>query len=72
MDNCFEIEDQPHLFKCQPVLNKLNKKYNINEVSYEHIFANQRKQKKVVEILVALLEIRNSLLTSTELINQQL
>ena len=66
VENCSEIEDQPHLFKCKPVLNKLNKKYKINEISYKHIFANHKKQKKVVQILVALLEIRNALLQNTD------
>ena len=63
---CSEIEDQPHLFKFKPLIEKLIKKYNINEVKYQDIFSNIKKQKKVTEVLAALIKIRNKLLSKTD------
>ena len=66
LENCTEIENQPHLFKCKPLIEKLNKKYNIHEVKYEDIFSNTRKQKKVIEIMAALIKIRNKMFSKTD------
>ena len=44
--NCVETEDQQHLLKCKPIVEKLNKKYDLNKISYNDIFSNFKKQKK--------------------------
>ena len=60
--NCSDIEDQQHLLKCKPIVEKLNKKYPIDNISYDDIFSTVKKQKKVTEVMEALLDIRNSIL----------
>ena len=62
LENCFEIENQEHLLKCKPLLDKLDKKFDLSNISYQHIFANTKKQKRITEVIVALLDIRNSIM----------
>ena len=66
MVNCFDIEDQPHLLKCIPLLNKLDKKHDLKKISYDNIFSKIKKQKKVTEVFAALLDIQSSLLLEQE------
>ena len=65
IDNCFENENQQHLLKCRPVIEKMDKMYS-SDISYNHIFSNCKKQKKVTEIYVAILDIRNEILKKQE------
>ena len=62
MPDCFEIDDQPHILNCKPLLENLDQKFEINQVSYDDIFKNTKKQKKVVEVIIALLDIKKSIL----------
>ena len=64
--NCYEIEDQPHILKCEPLLEKLDKKYSPNHISYNDIFLNTKKQKKVTEVMIALLDIKKSILNKNQ------
>ena len=66
LENCTEIEDQPHLLKCKPLISKLNKKFNIKEVKYDDIFSNTKKQKKVIEVLIALIKTRDKMLPKSD------
>ena len=66
IDTCFEIENQQHILKCKPVIAKMNKNYDLANISYNDIFSNLKKQKKVTEIFVNLLDIRNTLLKKQE------
>ena len=62
MDNCYEIEDQQHLLKCKPILRKLTKKSALIDIKYNDLFSNTKKQKKVVDLFIELLDIRNTIL----------
>ena len=44
IDNCFEIEDQKHILRCKPVLQRVSKKliFNISKVQYYFIFSNTK------------------------------
>ena len=66
LPNCFETEDQQHILKCVPLLEKLDKGYPINHISYNDIFANTKKQKKVTEVMIALLDIKKSILNKNQ------
>ena len=62
--NCSEIEDQQHLLRCKPVLRKLDKKQiiKLSKVKYSYIFSNTKQQKKLIETIVPILDMRRSLL----------
>ena len=62
MKNCTEIEDQPHILKCKPILDNLSKPFDLQNIAYKDLFGNVKKQKKVVELFIALLDIRSSIL----------
>ena len=61
LNNCFEEEDQEHLLKCKPIIDKLDPK-SISNVKYQDLFSNCKKQKKVIKVLVKILDIRKSIL----------
>ena len=62
MNNCNDIEDQQHLINCTPILDKLSKKFDLENISYNDLFGNTKKQKKVVQLFIALLDARSSIL----------
>ena len=64
LNNCLAEETQEHLLQCQPLIDKLDTKtsQSIKNVKYQDIFSNTKKQKKVIEVLIRLLDIRNSLI----------
>ena len=62
MKNCTEIEDQPHLLKCKPILDNLPKPFDLQNIAYNDLFGSIKKQKKVVELFIALLDTRTSML----------
>ena len=66
--NCFEIEDQQHLLRCKPVLKKLDKEQivKLSKIKYNYIFSNTKHQKKVIESIIPILNIRHSLLKEQE------
>ena len=66
MDNCFDIENQPHILNCKPLLTKLSKSIDRQNISYNDLFAKTKKQKKVVELFIALLDTRNLILEKKE------
>ena len=43
-------------------MEKLPKKYDLNKIVYSDIFANAKKQKKVTEVFIKILDIRDSVL----------
>ena len=60
--NCFDIEDQKHLLKCQPIMDRLDKKWSSIDLSYEDIFSKTKKQKTIVQLYIEILDIRNTIL----------
>ena len=62
MDGCYEVEDQKHLLTCKPLLKKLDKKYHNTKITYNDIFSNVKKQKRVTDFYILLLDTRSSLL----------
>ena len=62
--NCFKVEDQNHILQCKPVLQKLNKKliFDIAKVKYDYIFSNVKNQKKIMEVMIPVLDMRTNLL----------
>ena len=66
MDNCEEVEDQKHILTCKPILEKLDKNISIDNISYDHLFQTPKKQKRVTQLFIALLDIRESLLKEKE------
>ena len=59
---CFDIEDQQHLLKCKPILQRFHKMQNFKNVSYEDIFSNVQKQKKITDLYINLLDTRKKIL----------
>ena len=68
LNNCFEEETQEHLMKCKPIIDQLDTKNSLKlkTIKYEDIFSTVKKQKKATEVLIILLDIRNSLLTNQQ------
>ena len=56
---CQVDEDQQHILKCKPLIEKLNENSN---VSYNDIFSTVKKQKLATERFISLLDIRSQLL----------
>ena len=55
------IDNQDHLLSCPIILSKF-KSDQISSVKYDNIFGSLKEQRKVVNVLIHLLEIRNKLL----------
>ena len=66
MDNCFAIENQAHILNCRPLLTKQSEAIDRQYISYNDLFSKTKKQKKVVEFFIALLDIRTSILEKKE------
>ena len=54
LENCYEEENQEHILKCKTLLEKLDTetKSKIDDIKYQDIFSNTKKQKKVITILI--------------------
>ena len=55
------LDNQEHLFSCPNLISKF-KSDQISSVKYDNIFGTLEEQRKVVNVLIQLLEIRNKLL----------
>ena len=71
IDGCDnELEDQPHLMECAPILNIFNQKYNLpSEINlkYEHIFSSSvKKQSAITKFFSILIDIREKLLSKQQ------
>ena len=64
IETCLEVEDQQHIFKCKPILNKLDKNSSIENISYDSMFSTPKKQIKLTKVLIKLLDLRESTLSS--------
>ena len=59
---CFDTEDQQHLLKCKPILQRFHRIQNLKNVSYKDIFSSVQKQKKITDLYINLLDIRKKIL----------
>ena len=68
INNCSEIEDQQHILKCKPVLKKLDRKQliKLSKVKYEYMFSKTKYQKNLIDIIIPVLDMRNSILKEQE------
>ena len=66
MENCTKIEDQQHLLNCKPILSQLPQSFDLKNIFYKDLFSKTKKQKKVVELFIALLDTRSSILEYQE------
>ena len=57
-----EIEDQPHLFMCQKIIENCDSLAENTQVEYEDIFGTHKKQVKAIALFEQIHEVRDKLI----------
>ena len=65
---CFDEENQQHFLKCRALLKNLDITYfqDMKNISYNDIFSDVKKQKKVIDVFIQLIDTRNLKLKSQQ------